>query len=65
MVIGGGIVGIATALALVKQGVKTVLLEKGTVAAEQSSRNWGWCRRTGRDIRELPLINASMRLWKP
>ncbi|QII37209.1 FAD-binding oxidoreductase [Rouxiella badensis] len=64
VVIGGGIVGIATALALVKQGVKTVLLEKGTVAAEQSSRNWGWCRRTGRDIRELPLINASMRLWE-
>lgn len=64
VVIGGGIVGIATALALVKQGVPTVLLEKGTVAAEQSSRNWGWCRRTGRDIRELPLINASMQLWE-
>ncbi|KAB7897669.1 FAD-dependent oxidoreductase [Rouxiella sp. S1S-2] len=64
VVIGGGIVGVATALALVKQGVSTVLLEKGTVAAEQSSRNWGWCRRTGRDIRELPLINASMRLWE-
>lgn len=64
VVIGGGIVGIATALALVRQGVQTVLLEKGTVAAEQSSRNWGWCRRTGRDIRELPLINASMRLWE-
>ncbi|WP_369788584.1 NAD(P)/FAD-dependent oxidoreductase [Rouxiella sp. WC2420] len=64
VVIGGGIVGIATALALVRQGVQTVLLEKGTVAAEQSSRNWGWCRRTGRDIRELPLINASMQLWE-
>ncbi len=64
VVIGGGIVGIATALALVQQGVQTVLLEKGSVAAEQSSRNWGWCRRTGRDIRELPLINASMQLWE-
>lgn len=63
-VIGGGIVGIATAWALVQRGIPTVLLEKGTVAAEQSSRNWGWCRRTGRDLRELPLINASMALWE-
>ncbi|PMR76528.1 NAD(P)/FAD-dependent oxidoreductase [Billgrantia endophytica] len=64
VVIGGGIVGVATALALVDKGVDTVLLEKGVVAAEQSSRNWGWCRRTGRDLRELPLIEASMQMWE-
>lgn len=64
VVIGGGIIGVATALSLVERGVRTVLLEKGTVAAEQSSRNWGWCRRTGRDLRELPLINLSMQLWE-
>ncbi|NIF20917.1 NAD(P)/FAD-dependent oxidoreductase [Candidatus Pantoea multigeneris] len=64
VVIGGGIIGVATALSLVQQGIRTVLLEKGTVAAEQSSRNWGWCRRTGRDLRELPLINLSMQLWE-
>lgn len=63
VVIGGGIIGVATALSLVSRGVPTVLLEKGRVAAEQSSRNWGWCRRTGRDLRELPLINLSMQLW--
>lgn len=64
VVIGGGIIGVATALSLVQQGIRTVLLEKGTIAAEQSSRNWGWCRRTGRDLRELPLINLSMQLWE-
>lgn len=64
VVIGGGIIGVATALSLVQRGISTVLLEKGTVAAEQSSRNWGWCRRTGRDLRELPLINLSMQLWE-
>jgi glycine/D-amino acid oxidase-like deaminating enzyme len=63
VVIGGGIIGVATALSLVSRGIPTVLLEKGRVAAEQSSRNWGWCRRTGRDLRELPLINLSMQLW--
>ncbi|MFH8135483.1 NAD(P)/FAD-dependent oxidoreductase [Pantoea osteomyelitidis] len=64
VVIGGGIIGVATALSLVQRGIRTVLLEKGTVAAEQSSRNWGWCRRSGRDLRELPLINLSMQLWE-
>ncbi|ANF56302.1 NAD(P)/FAD-dependent oxidoreductase [Halotalea alkalilenta] len=64
VVIGGGIVGVATALALVEKGIETVLLEKGSIAAEQSSRNWGWCRRTGRDLRELALIEASMRMWE-
>lgn len=64
VVIGGGIIGVATALSLVSRGIPTVLVEKGYIAGEQSSRNWGWCRRTGRDIRELPLINLSMQLWE-
>lgn len=64
VVIGGGIIGVATALSLAQRGIQTVLLEKGTVAAEQSSRNWGWCRRTGRDLRELPLIQESMKMWE-
>ncbi len=64
VVIGGGIIGVATALSLVSRGIPTVLVEKGYIAGEQSSRNWGWCRRTGRDLRELPLINLSMQLWE-
>jgi glycine/D-amino acid oxidase-like deaminating enzyme len=39
------------------------VIEKGYIACEQSSRNWGWCRQTGRDSRELPLIRESLRLW--
>ncbi|RAR52235.1 glycine/D-amino acid oxidase-like deaminating enzyme [Paraburkholderia unamae] len=64
VVVGGGIVGVATALALAKRGVNAVVVEKGIVAGEQSSRNWGWCRQTGRDLRELPLIVESMRMWE-
>jgi len=30
-----------------------LLCEKGEIAAEQSSRNWGWCRVMGRDSREI------------
>ncbi len=63
-VIGGGIIGVATALELAERGIPVVLLEKGIVAGEQSSRNWGWCRQTGRDAREIPLVLESLKLWR-
>jgi len=64
VVIGGGIVGVSTALFLAEKGIRTALCEKGGIAGEQSSRNWGWCRNTGRDIREVPLMAESARLWQ-
>jgi glycine/D-amino acid oxidase-like deaminating enzyme len=64
VVIGGGIIGTSAALSLAERGIATVLCEKGHVAGEQSSRNWGWCRRMGRDPRELPLIVEAMKLWE-
>ena len=63
VVIGGGIIGISTALALARAGVAVTLCEKGVLAGEQSSRNWGWVRKTGRDSREIPLIIEALRLW--
>lgn len=63
VVIGAGIIGICTALELSERGLSVVVLEKGEVAAEQSSRNWGWCRQMGRDAREIPLILESLKLW--
>lgn len=62
-VIGGGVAGVTTALELAERGIDVVLLEKGEIAAEQSSRNWGWCRQMGRDAREIPLIQISLSLW--
>src|SRR5712672_3461729 len=64
VIIGGGIIGASTALFLAQKGLRTVLCEKGHIAGEQSSRNWGWCRKMGRDPRELPLIIESLRLWQ-
>jgi glycine/D-amino acid oxidase-like deaminating enzyme len=64
VIIGGGIIGTSTALFLAQKGVQAVLCEKGHIAGEQSSRNWGWCRKMGRDPRELPLIIESLRLWE-
>src|SRR5262245_30490723 len=64
VIIGGGIIGTSTALFLAQKGIRAVLCEKGHIAGEQSSRNWGWCRKMGRDPRELPLIIESLRLWQ-
>src|SRR5881396_1772038 len=63
-VIGGGIIGAATALELAERGIDVTLIEKGIIGGEQSSRNWGWCRQMGRDSREIPLILKSLELWR-
>lgn len=64
VIVGGGIIGLSAALFLARRGISVVVCEKGQFAGEQSSRNWGWVRRMGRDPRELPLIVEAMRLWE-
>lgn len=39
VVIGGGIVGVTTALFLARRNISVTLLEKGRIAGKQSSRN--------------------------
>jgi len=63
VIIGAGIAGMATALPLVEAGKRVVVCEKGRVGGEQSSRNWGWVRQTGRDPDEYPIMVDSLRLW--
>lgn len=63
VIIGGGIIGASAAFSLAERGVSVALVEKGSVGAEQSSRNWGWCRRQNRDERELPLSGIALQLW--
>jgi glycine/D-amino acid oxidase-like deaminating enzyme len=63
VIIGGGVIGVMSALFLARKGQKVVLLEKGRIAGEQSSRNWGWIRQTGRDIDELPIAMEANSLW--
>lgn len=63
VIVGGGIIGTSAALYLAQKGVSVALCEKGHIAGEQSSRNWGWVRKARRDPREIPLIVESLRLW--
>lgn len=63
-VIGGGVAGVATGLFLARSGVSVAIFEKGRIAGEQSSRNWGWIRQQGRDPAELPVMIEANRLWR-
>lgn len=63
-IIGAGIIGVSTALYLAERGIRVMVCEKGRVAGEQSSRNWGWIRQTGRDPAELPIVIEAIRSWK-
>ncbi|CUX65993.1 Glycine/D-amino acid oxidase, deaminating [Agrobacterium tumefaciens str. Kerr 14] len=64
VVIGGVIVGVFAAYYLARRGLKVALIQKGHIGAEQSSRNWGWCRQQNRDARELPMATKSLDLWE-
>ncbi|RMH53083.1 MAG: FAD-binding oxidoreductase [Alphaproteobacteria bacterium] len=62
-IVGGGIVGVTAALALAGWGHSVALFEKGRIGCEQSSRNWGWIRAQGRDLREMPLMLEAQAMW--
>ena len=64
VIIGGGVAGVSAALFLAEAGIAAVLCEKGRIAGEQSSRNWGWIRKQGRAFEELPLMIESAQLWE-
>ncbi|ROM49044.1 D-amino-acid oxidase [Pseudomonas poae] len=63
VIIGGGIIGLTAALTLAERNIPVVVLEKGRIAAEQSSRNLGWVRKTSRHAADIPLALAADRLW--
>jgi glycine/D-amino acid oxidase-like deaminating enzyme len=64
VVIGAGVIGIFTAWFLRERGHRVLVCEKGRVAGEQSSRNWGWIRTQGRDVAELPIAIESVASWE-
>lgn len=63
VIIGGGIVGLTAALTLAERNIPVVVLEKGRLAGEQSSRNLGWVRKTSRAADDIPLARHADRLW--
>ena len=64
VIVGGGVIGVMTAWFLRQKGLSVLVLDKGRIAGEQSSRNWGWVRQQGRDPAELPIMIESLAIWK-
>lgn len=64
VIIGGGVIGVMSAWELAKRGAKVVVVEKGRIAGEQSSRNWGWVRVQGRDPAEIPIMLEAGAMWR-
>jgi glycine/D-amino acid oxidase-like deaminating enzyme len=62
-IIGGGIIGCATARELARLGRHVVVLESEQVGYGASSRNSGMIRISGRETAELPLISRAISLW--
>lgn len=65
IIIGGGVIGCATAYYLAKEGTSVTVLEGSDhIGNGGSSRNGGGVRQSGRDPRELPLAMYGIRtLW--
>jgi sarcosine oxidase subunit beta len=63
LVVGGGLMGVATAFFLRRRGVSVTVLERGLVGQQASGTNFGNVRRQARYLPQLPLANRSHGIW--
>jgi sarcosine oxidase subunit beta len=63
IIVGGGIMGAATAFFLRQRGRSVVLIERGLIGQQASGTNFGNVRRQGRFLPQLPLANRSRAIW--
>lgn len=63
VIVGGGIVGCATAYYLAKRGASVILLEKNGVGSGASGRSGGGVRQSARVSAEIPLANEAVALF--
>ena len=64
VVVGGGVIGLMTALYLTRSGAQVELFESQSLGAAASGRNAGGIYAFGRAIGEVALARASMDLWE-
>jgi len=63
LIVGGGIMGCATAIELARKGKSVTIFEKDVPGRHASGHNSGGVRSQGRDVREIPLAIESRQMW--
>lgn len=63
IVLGGGLMGSATAYFLANRGARVVLIERGAIGAGATVASFGNIRRSGRALEQLALARRSLTLW--
>ena len=63
VIIGGGLMGTASAFFLRQRGRSVILIERDLVGQQASGVNFGNVRRQGRFLPQLPLANRSREIW--
>lgn len=63
VIVGGGIVGCAAALALRKMNIEVTLIERDLCGSHSSGVNYGGVRRQGRPLSQLPLSARAHAIW--
>lgn len=63
IVLGGGLMGSATAFFLARRGVSVRLIERGAIGAGATVASFGNIRRSGRALEQMPLAHRSRALW--
>ncbi len=61
--IGGGLMGLTSALNMVRAGKRVIILDKDFPGKHASGVNAGGIRSLKRDISELPYIHGSLDMW--
>jgi sarcosine oxidase subunit beta len=63
VIVGGGLMGAASAFFLRRRGRSVILLERDLVGQQASGVNFGNVRRQGRFLPQLPLAHRSRAIW--
>lgn len=63
IVLGGGLMGTATAFFLARRGIAVTLIDKGRIGAGATVASFGNIRRSGRYLPQMPLAHRSLALW--
>ncbi|MGX5831040.1 NAD(P)/FAD-dependent oxidoreductase [Mesorhizobium sp. 43Arga] len=64
IVLGGGLMGTASAYFLARRGARVTLIERNRVGTGATVASFGNIRRTGRHLSQLPLAHRSLELWR-